>query len=230
MVNTAREDGSGPLKAESRPFWPALAGAIGFNLIPIIGVLFWQWSAFALIFLYWLENVAIGGRTLLSMLACGLSRGPVSLAASAFTGAFFTAHFGLFCFVHGVFVVSLFGDGGGPALESDGLFDLAGLIAALFASQSNLVFGFASILGWQAVQFILFLARGEAARASVTALMGAPYPRIVVLHVTIIFGGMLLMASGWPLMGVVALALFKTAYDCADALGWRPAWRARQAA
>lgn len=230
MSDMARENEMRPPEPGPRAAWPALAGAIGFNLIPIIGVLFWHWSAFALILLYWLENVAIGGRALLSMLACGLSRGPASLAASALAGAFFTLHFGLFCFVHGMFVATLFRDGEGPARMAEGVFDLAGLVGQAFASQSNLLIGFASILGWQAVQLVIFLARGEAARASLRALMAAPYPRMVVLHVTIIFGGMLLMASGWPVMGVAALAAFKTAYDAAEALGWKPGRRAPQPA
>ena len=43
--------------------WPVTT-AIALNLIPVVGVLFWGWSAFALIFLYWLENLVVGVRTL----------------------------------------------------------------------------------------------------------------------------------------------------------------------
>jgi hypothetical protein len=32
---------------------------LGFNAIPLTGVTFWGWSAFELIFLYWLENVGL---------------------------------------------------------------------------------------------------------------------------------------------------------------------------
>ncbi|MGE0828642.1 MAG: DUF6498-containing protein [Hyphomonadaceae bacterium] len=205
------------IKSGGAVSWPDVVGGVAFNLIPIIGVLFWGWSAFALIFLYWLENVAIGGRTLLSIVAAGMARGPAAHAGALALGGFFTVHYGMFCFVHGIFVVTMFGQ----AVETHGLFDLVGVARALFAAQSNLVFGFAAIVFWQIVEFGLFLARGEAARLSPKDLMSAPYPRIVVLHLTILLGGFVLMASGWPLIGVAALAVFKAAFDVAFALGWR---------
>jgi hypothetical protein len=35
-------------------------GALAVNLIPVIGVAFWDWNAGVLLLLYWFENVAIG--------------------------------------------------------------------------------------------------------------------------------------------------------------------------
>ena len=65
-----------PAKVPTLPMltWPVTT-AIALNLIPVIGVLFWGWSAFALIFLYWLENLVVGVRTLLSMLATAATAG-----------------------------------------------------------------------------------------------------------------------------------------------------------
>lgn len=37
------------------------------NLIPLVGVLFWDWSVFEVVVLYWLENVIIGGIYILKM-------------------------------------------------------------------------------------------------------------------------------------------------------------------
>src|SRR5262245_33349344 len=92
--------------------WPVLT-AIGLNLIPVIGVLFWGWSVFALVFLYWLENVVIGVRTLASMVAhAAVTRTVESAVGAAGLGAFFSFHYGMFCFVHGVFVVLMFGGEG----------------------------------------------------------------------------------------------------------------------
>jgi hypothetical protein len=196
------------------PFWPA-AAAVAFNLIPIAGVLLWGWSAFVLIFLYWLENVIIGGRTLASMIASGLASGGTGLAGALAIGAFFLVHYGMFCFGHGVFVVSLFGASQG-AVAGDAAFDLPGVTATLFAAHPNLTVGFASILLWQAVLFGLFLVRGEARDATPMELMASPYPRIIVLHVAIIAGGFLLMLLNQPLAGLVMLALLKTAFDVAE--------------
>jgi len=135
-----------------------------------------------------------------------------------FFGAFFSVHYGLFCFVHGVFVVALFG-GGGAVTD---LFDLGGAAQAIFAQHPNLVFGLASVIAWQAVQFIRFLMQGDARDTNPLAQMGAPYPRIIILHLAIIFGGFLLMLLNQPLAGLIVLALVKAGFDIADATGRAP--------
>ena len=195
-----------------------VAIAIVLNLIPIVGVLFWGWSAFALIFLYWLENVVIGARTLASMAANAVLAGGLNAVGALFFGAFFSFHYGLFCFVHGTFVVSLFGGG----FAGDDMFDLMKTAQDLFASEPNLLIGFASIVLWQVVQFVLFVARGEAKATNPLALMAAPYPRIIVLHLAIIFGGFLLMALNQPVAGILVLALVKMGFDVAEAMGKGP--------
>lgn len=43
---------------------------IGANLIPLVGVLFWGWSTFEVVALYWLENVIIGVINVLKMITC----------------------------------------------------------------------------------------------------------------------------------------------------------------
>ena len=47
---------------------PSLAILIALNALPIYGVLNWGWQSFDLIFLYWLENLIIGGFAILRML------------------------------------------------------------------------------------------------------------------------------------------------------------------
>jgi hypothetical protein len=199
-----------PIGASRR--WPVIA-AIAFNLIPLVGVLAWGWSAFALIFLYWLENLVIGLRTLAAMIASARTNPQTNWPATGFFAAFFTLHYGLFCFGHGAFVVLLFG---GAALGRN-ILDLPGAAAALFAQQPSLALGLISVAAWQGMQFALFLVRGDAARTNPLALMGAPYPRIIILHLAIMLGGFMLMLLNQPLAGLVALTLIKAAFDVADA-------------
>jgi hypothetical protein len=205
--------------------WP-LAVAIAVNLVPIVGVVFWGWSAFALIFLYWMENIVIGVRTLLSMLASALISGTAGVAAFLFFGAFFTVHYGLFCLGHGAFVVSMFGD---AALGSN-MFDLVGATRTVLAQQPNILIGLASISLWQLVQLVLFVVRGEAAKSNLLELMSAPYGRIIILHLAIIFGGFLLMMMSEPMAGLVVLALVKTWFDVAEARGQVPRFMRTQPA
>jgi hypothetical protein len=197
-------------------YWPAIV-AIAINLVPIVGVLFWGWSAFALIFLYWLENLVIGVRTLASMAANATVSGAKGVGV-LFYGPFFCVHYGMFCFVHGTFVVALFGGG----MAGDSAFDLFNTARVLFDKEPNLAVGFASIVFWQILQFGRFLIGGEVAKLEAQALMFAPYPRIVVLHLAIIFGGFLLQMLNEPIAGLLVLALLKTAFDVAEALGTMP--------
>lgn len=193
--------------------WPLIL-VIGLNLIPVFGVLFWGWSAFALIVLYWLENVVIGVRTLASMLANAAATGGANWIAAILLGAFFTFHYGLFCFGHGVFVMAFFGGN----WSGDNILDVVGTAQTVLAAQTNLMIGFASIVAWQVVSFVLFVTSGEVKRTSAIDLMGAPYPRIMALHFTIILGAFVLMVLNQPVGGIVILALIKMAYDIGEVL------------
>ncbi|MDP2357506.1 MAG: DUF6498-containing protein [Beijerinckiaceae bacterium] len=175
--------------------------ALAFNLVPLAGVAFWGWSAFELIFLYWLENVVIGVRTLAMML---LSARFWGVLPALTVGAFFTVHYGIFCLVHGVFVLAFFGGAIGSNTWS------------AVPVGPAITIGLAAIVTWQAGLLVLHVVRGD--RSNPMELMGAPYPRIIALHLTIMLGGFMLMSLGWPYAGVVALALIKTVLDAGIAL------------
>ncbi|MGI9239888.1 MAG: DUF6498-containing protein [Verrucomicrobiales bacterium] len=40
------------------------------NLIPLVGVIFWDWSVFNIVVLYWMENLVIGVINILKMVTC----------------------------------------------------------------------------------------------------------------------------------------------------------------
>ena len=67
---------------------------------------------------------------------------------------------------------------------------------------------FQSLTFWQAVWFLFFqnrLTPGEA--------MALPYHRMVIMHVTLLFGGLLLAKTGQPLAGLILLVLVKIVMD-----------------
>lgn len=207
----------------SRLVTAEVVAALVFGLIPIAGILLWGWSPFALIFLYWIENVLIGVRTIATMTTSGVLYTPATAAGAAALSAFFALHYGLFCLVHGSFIVALFGNN---AYTNDPA-NLIAVATQMFAKQPNFAFGVGSIALWQIVEFVVFLVREasvvhEVTIRSLREMMMAPYPRIVLLHITIILGGFLLAATGWPVLGVLALAVFKMGYDIACTLGWSP--------
>ena len=177
----------------------SLALIIG-NLIPIIGVLFFGWELFPLILLYWLENVVIGVFTAIKMLTCS---GSEHLSQRIFMTAFFSVHYGMFCFGHGTFVVNLFG-GEIDSLES----------ALQIISQNGLLIALIALVISHGFSFLKnFMLRGERRQLSVSTIMFSPYKRIIVLHVFIIFGAMALQTFGVTQAGLIVLALVKIVAD-----------------
>ncbi len=197
----------------SRQVWPAIAVAVALNLVPVIGVLFWGWSVFALIFLYWIENVAIGVRTLASMLGAAVVQGGAQRWGVFFFAPFFTVHYGIFCAVHGAFVVVMFG---GHLQKAGVAFESTAILRATMEDSPGFALGMLTIGLWQLFRLIQFLVGGEARSATLQGLMGAPYPRIVALHITILIGGGLVLVLGQPVIGILFLALFKLTFDLAD--------------
>lgn len=191
------------------PAWLTLGAPVStliYNLVPVAGVILWGWDAFALIFLYWIENVFIGVRTFLALALRGLL---ADERAALFFAAFFCIHYGIFCFGHGFFVVVTFGGLEGQ-IEDPNLWEIA---LKQMSSSFNFTVGVAAAAVWQFATLILMVVRGDIVRRTGQSLMAAPYPRIVVLHVTIILSGFALLALGAPQVGVILLALFKTVAD-----------------
>ena len=71
------------------------------NLVPLFGVLLFDWQVFDIVLLYWVENVVIGLVNVVRMLICGpVRRYPLV--------AFFILHYGIFCFAHLQALTTLF--------------------------------------------------------------------------------------------------------------------------
>ena len=178
------------------------------NLVPVAGVLLWDWSVFALIALFWMENVIVGVFFVLRML-CADPRDPALWAAKLFMVPFFCVHYGMFTAIHGMFVFSLFG---GPVYRSSGLQVLEP--ALLAARELGLWLPLAALLASHGFSFLWnYLYRGEFRSAQLTRLMAKPYGRVVVLHVAIIFGGIAAMALGSPVWALLVLLALKIGLD-----------------
>ncbi|MBI1338875.1 hypothetical protein GC169_01510 [bacterium] len=196
---------------------PLVWGGLAIDLIPIYAVLALGWKASPLVLLYWLENGVIGLFTALRMLAAGVVQGPVALVAALFLTAFFAVHYGMFWFVHGVFVVFLtLGEPGvvGEGAEAGTFPAPPGLIeAALGAAPAMPVF-IGLVIAWSAVVFVVdFLLRGEVGRSDLHREMMSPYGRVIVLHFGIFASFFALMALGDPAIGALALIILYAAYN-----------------
>src|SRR5205823_14331145 len=87
---------------------PSAVVLVAANLVPLAGVLFFGWSVFATLLLFWVENVIVGGFNVLRILWAQPDN-PLMWVAKAGMIPFFIVHYGLFTTVHGAFVLTLFG-------------------------------------------------------------------------------------------------------------------------
>ena len=160
-----------------------LSGAllIAANLIPLVGVLFFDWEIFPVMALYWFENVVVGLWNIVKMLTVQPPGGE-SLGERLFTVLFFAFHYGAFTAGHGMFIASLFApDAGGG---SQGI-DLFGLIHELL--EPGMLLGAAGLfISHGASFFSNFIGAGEFRQLKLSELMHQPYRRVVVLHVALI--------------------------------------------
>ncbi len=198
----------------------ALAFLLLANLLPLLGVFAWGWSLSDLLLLYWIENGVVGIYTVAKLLLVqpeGQSPGQ-RLASKAFGVPFFIVHYGMFWLVHGLFVVTLFGGmlfgSAGPTIpvQPQTFFFTAVIVSWMRADV--LAWPVAGLLVSHGVSFLSnYLAQGEYRRQSVNELMGQPYGRVVVLHLTILAGGFLVMLLGQSQLVLLLFVAVKVIVD-----------------
>lgn len=184
-------------------FRVSIVSLILFNLVPLIGVLFFDWSLGAVMILYWFENVIIGfynvvkmtmaqGKTPKTQLRSGNK--PVTNAQKSSLIVFFIVHFGIFTLGHGVFVIVLFGEG----LQN--IWDLVPAALSLLVSHGI------SLLH-------NFIRNQEYQRVAFQDLFFQPYKRVLIMHITIIIGASASLILNLPSITLVVLILLKILVD-----------------
>jgi hypothetical protein len=171
--------------------WVSAFALVAANAVPLVGLLFWEWSLFSIMLSYWLENVVIGMFQVQKLRFAEAYRNE--------TGGqwnFFVLNFGIFTFVHGIFVFILFQDGE--------------IVRALRAALP-VVLGL--VVSHAVSYYENFLNRREYQRFTVNQLFAQPYPRLFALHLTIIGGGFFVRGIGGSVITLSLLVLLKTAID-----------------
>jgi hypothetical protein len=192
----------------------AVALLIAANAIPLVGVLFFGWDILSILVLYWIENGIIGALNALRISrAAGPEEPPAAVRSirlrsteqmgRGYLLSFFLFHYGLFWVVHGVFVFAIPAFAGGVG---DSVYRGFSVTAVVIGS-----IGLAISHGVSYVRN--FIGRGEYLRLSPGAQFGQPYPRLFVLHITILAGAWVLISSGQPALLVALLVVLKTAFD-----------------
>ncbi len=169
------------------------------NLTPAVGVLFFDWDAHYLLLLYWMENLVVGGWTLVRMLHAGGLR----VLPQA---AFFSFHYSFFCAGHGIFILTLTDlPGEAPPDDFDDSFVLLMPFRLLIDQFEWIASAMPGLFGLPVLAFVIshgvstlyhhFLDREDAGRDA-DDIMFDPYKRIVALHIAIILGAMAIIETG----------------------------------
>ncbi len=200
------------------------------NLLPVGGVLWFDWSVLEILLLYWTESVIIGAINVLRMLAsqpdhmlAGFrgrrGRIPPVLAGNrdgeqspsprrglkAFLVPFFIFHYGMFCYAHLTAVASIFSERGVNSNLLDVVPPFTDLMFWLVAASIFLSHLFSFLTN--------YLGKGEYRRTGLAALMQRPYGRIIVMHVTVIIGAAVVSWLGDHLAMLIVLVAVKTLMD-----------------
>ena len=163
---------------------PTAVALILANLVPVAGTIFLGWSLGDVMVLYWAESAVIGFFNLLKMLVIGRWM-------ALFIGLFFVVHFGGFMVGHFVFLWSIFIQG----FEQHSFEDTSEVVQHFIGLWPALAALFIS----HGISFFTnFLGRKEYIGRTINEQMMQPYGRIVLMHLTIIFGGGLAMFLGEP--------------------------------
>ncbi len=189
------------------PIKKSVLALIAANLVPLFGVLFFGWSLFMLIALYWLENIVTGIYTIARMRkATGMPRSQLTANLRGNSGkpyaperkgefvSGFIIHYGLFTAVHGFLIFAFF--------QQSQLHFIALLpgILSLFVSHGI-------------SYYVNFIETGEYQCTAPPDFFLHPYLRIIVLHLTIVLGAILVVAYHSRLIMLVILIFLKTAVD-----------------
>jgi hypothetical protein len=171
------------------------------NLIPLFFVLLGEWTLQEVMVLFWAESAIIGFYTLLKMAVVAKWWAP-------FPGLFFLGHFGGFMSLHFLFIYMLFVRGINAHTHDPGALEALGnLFMPLWPALLGLFLS-------HGVSFALnFIGQREYEGTKVQDLMKAPYGRIVVMQLTIIFGGWVVMLLKNTMPALVLLVVFKIVAD-----------------
>ena len=187
---------------------PTVIGILVANLVPLVGVLIGGWDLFPVLFLYWVENVIVGLFNVLRMLVAVPDK-PALWLVKLFVIPFFCIHYGMFTFIHGIFVLGFFGGG----FKGQAGFPTPVTFLERITSE-NLWWAVSAIFASHAFSFVRnYLMKGEFRTISPDLLMARPYGRVVILHVVVLFGGFLVMVLHAPNAVIALLVVLKIVLD-----------------
>ncbi len=178
----------------------SILSLVAANVLPVIGVLFFDWSLLEILFLYWFESGVIGFYNVFKLIK-------VSGIIAIFLVPFFMIHYGGFMIGHLVFIFFFFA----PDLVHSSFLPSLEFFVQLF---NTLKFSIVVLFMSHGVSFFSnFLGNHEYKNSNIVIQMKAPYIRIVTMHLTLLLGGALILQLKEEIFALVVLIIVKTVAD-----------------
>lgn len=175
------------------------------NSVPVFGVVYFGWSVFHLLLLYWMETIVIGFYTILRQfrISSFQALGPIVM---------FIMHFGFFLFLHFLFLTFVYGQDYRPHTIIPPVSVVAPIFLALRISIISLFLN-------HGIAFVKEVV-GDYVDQKIDPfwMMMRPYGRIILLQVTLILGSFLIAHFQQPVLGLVLLISLKTLVEIALSL------------
>ncbi len=178
------------------------------NLLPIFGVLFFDWEVIDLLLIYWAESLIIGLFGILKMLVVAKIKKQISIIARAI---FYCIHYGFFMYGHLVIIFLIFARE--KIQEGWYIFSVPPFMSEAFSTiWLALIFLFIS----HAISFFVnFIGKKEFKEMvqKPNTMMFLPYKRIYVMHLSLLFGGFLVNLAGSHMTGLILFIILKIILD-----------------
>jgi hypothetical protein len=195
---------------------PLVFAGLLVDLMPIYALFAWGWTVVPLVMLYWMENVIAGVMTIPRLLISGARFGFGGAIGGIFMSAFFVFHYGMFCLVHGTFLVVFASFSSPEGMASAPFMDVGGIFRFGLESAEHVDWIAYAIIGFQIAVFLWeFILKGGWKVSNLGEEMAAPYGRVVVLHIALFVGFGALILLGQPMLGVLALIILRAVWGIA---------------
>jgi len=182
---------------------------IAANLVPLFGVLLFDWSVFKVLLLFWAENLIIGFVQILRLISAANQHGEKFTLVP-----FFAVHYGLFTLGHGTLLLEIFGPESGIEFVDTGLFSVVTAAQQLVLADTDLLLGFTALCVSHLFSFgHNFLVKGLYQTSQPKELFAQPYGRVIIMHVTVLVGGFAAQALGSPAWALLVLVGLKLLFD-----------------
>ena len=205
------------------PWWrqTSAIALVAANLVPVVGVLLWDWHVLSVMLLFWLENVIVGLFNVVKILLAqgepqesgAVPSGLIAKAQNVFTAAFFTVHYGMFCAGHGIFLIAMFGRGEAGLGRNVDFADLPQVVHDVLVRHGLLLAAVALVVSHGLSFYTHYLKPKAYEGADPGKTMFDPYKRVVILHVVILAGGFAAAVLGASVAPLLLLIALKTIVD-----------------